>query len=779
MKEHIVDEIKLPADAADRKIFARTAPAYWWAGLSVIPIRQGDKRPALPAKNDAKGYPAWTEYCRRLPEVEDRETWLKVYGDCGIGLALGPVSGVVVIDVDTVDSDQIAAIERVLPPSPWRRVGSKGWAAAYRYSGVKSFKIKDNNEATVVEHLAEGNQVVLPPSIHPRTGRPYTANCELPDVLGQLEELPADVEARLRSALGLDRGAQRSRVAVKAAPVDREGLVIGTDAVEMYGILLPGRCGAGGRDDTCTRIVGHLARGVVAGRWNLWSAEAALEAWFSAAVEQPLGDELLWDKWPVLLWKFVAASADEAGGRAGFGWREGLTDQELMVRGLDHVREGDPVGWIARNYIYVAREDAFVEKERGIACPSAELMRRFKHLLPEGAAMLRDDAARDFVRMKAGGDLITADYAALRPEMALGLARDEAGRAIWNTWKGWSVAPRSGGDVGPWLDLLRRMFPVDWEREVLCDWLAHVVQRPGDRISWAAVLISEAKGTGKGTLGGVLLKLFGPGGVTVSNAALSGRFTEWLADKCFVFVDETFGPDRVEVREKLKTWIAGPETFGHEAKGRGIVQMPQRASFLIASNHEDFLPLEHDDRRWFIPELADKVMTEAEWTRFHSWLDANLGVVLDWLLSRPIPASFNAKGRAPVTEKWLRIGRQGSSLAGKYVAWGLAEGRGPFGRDVTTLDAVMDFLGRYGVKVTSPDALGKELARLGCQKVGRYRIGGAKTYVWAVRKHDQWAGAPVEAIRAELSRAVSSAEVETAEASAALATRLGSGVAIH
>lgn len=706
-----MDEIKLPADAADRKIFARCAPAYWAAGLSVIPIgaSNGDgkagKRPVM------KG---WQEWCQRLPDVEDQGNWLKIYkGDYNIGLALGPGSGVCAVDVDYASDDQIAAIEATLPPSPWVRRGAKGYVRLYRFSGPpKKFAINDDGGRVIVEFLTTGQQVILPPSIHAGTGRPYTVDGDvwLPDVVGQLVELPADVETRLREALGL-RGSQRSKGRVVLAPepaaVGEPTFDVGAEAVEFHGISLPARCGAGGRDDTCTKVVGGLAAGVVSGRWNLWSAEAALEAWFPVAVEQPAGDELPWDKWPVMLWKFVAASAEEAGGRAGFGWREGLTDHELNVRGLDHVRDGDPIGWIARSYIYAAREDAFIEKERGAACPSAELMRKFKHMLPDGAALLRDDAARDFVRMKAGADLITADYMALRPEMAPGQARDEAGRTIWNMWRGWSVAPRPGCDVGPWLDLLRRMFPVDWEREVLCDWLAHVVQRPGERISWAAVLISEAKGTGKGTLGGVLLKLFGPVGVTVSNAALSGRFTEWLADKCFVFIDETFGPDRVEVREKLKTWIAGPETFGHEAKGHGIVQMPQRASFLVASNHEDFLPLEHDDRRWFIPELADKVMTEAEWTRFHSWLDANLGVVLDWLLSRPIPASFNAKGRAPVTEKWLRIGRQGVTLAGKYVAWGIAEGRGPFGRDVTTLDAVMDFLGRYGVKVTSPDALGK------------------------------------------------------------------------
>jgi putative DNA primase/helicase len=92
-----------------------------------------------------------------------------------IGLPFGPASGLCAIDIDTTDEELVKAIEDCLPATPWRRVGKKGCALVFKWQGQKNFKIR-SDEGMICEFLGLGNQLVLPPSIHPDTGEAYTAN---------------------------------------------------------------------------------------------------------------------------------------------------------------------------------------------------------------------------------------------------------------------------------------------------------------------------------------------------------------------------------------------------------------------------------------------------------------------------------------------------------------------------------------------------------------------------------------------------------------------------
>ncbi len=179
-------------DGTGTTIFANTAPAYWEKGMSAMPLKVKSK---IPVEYQ------WQKYSEEMPLEFTREWWLKRNADCNIGLVLGRASNVVIIDVDTNDPVTIAAIESCIPISPWRRVGKKGYAAAYRFNGTKTFRIKSLSGEMVVEHLSDRTQIVLPPSIHPETNRPYTANCDLFDVVDSLPTLPDGIEAILRGAL--------------------------------------------------------------------------------------------------------------------------------------------------------------------------------------------------------------------------------------------------------------------------------------------------------------------------------------------------------------------------------------------------------------------------------------------------------------------------------------------------------------------------------------------------------------------------------------------------
>lgn len=163
------------------RIFSDYAPLYWNAGLPVIPLKKWNDPGKSPGK--APLLPGWRRYSSEMPSCEEQTQWLKLYPDHNIGLPLGPCSGLCAVDIDSDDPDEIAAIKRILPETPYERVGKKGCVLIYRWNGQKNFKVKLADGRQPVEFLGEGNQVVLPPSIHPDTGRPYTSNVNLWEIL--------------------------------------------------------------------------------------------------------------------------------------------------------------------------------------------------------------------------------------------------------------------------------------------------------------------------------------------------------------------------------------------------------------------------------------------------------------------------------------------------------------------------------------------------------------------------------------------------------------------
>ena len=114
-------------------------------------------------------------YCDRLPSAIEVEIW-KGWPDAGVCVAID--HELKVIDIDTDDAEIMAAILRTLPDSPVKKRGNKGFSAFYRGSQAivntpLSIAGADGKAIRVVDLLAHGRQTVLPPTIHPTTGRPY------------------------------------------------------------------------------------------------------------------------------------------------------------------------------------------------------------------------------------------------------------------------------------------------------------------------------------------------------------------------------------------------------------------------------------------------------------------------------------------------------------------------------------------------------------------------------------------------------------------------------
>lgn len=299
-------------------IFQQTAPLYWAVGLPVIPLVPREKRPVIEG---------WQRYGVDT-EISDelKEEWLDRNADGNIGLPLGPISNLCMIDIDS-DSELVRTVlSKILPPSPWERRGRKGAMLAYRYSGFKTFRIKDAQGNMLVEGLSARTQCVLPPSIHPDTGRPYEADSNLfdPMVQAQLMALPPDIEAIIRGAL------EHAGIALS---------VSGHSRVTEW-------VASGNRDVAMMGVAGVWASGVLRGEKTFKEAIEALVAWHGTLVEKVAGDDIDIEKGVRRLAEFLIRDVTKSPKKKALpvGWDAGLTDAEKQAFGFE-VFNDENVAW--------------------------------------------------------------------------------------------------------------------------------------------------------------------------------------------------------------------------------------------------------------------------------------------------------------------------------------------------------------------------------------------------------------------------------------------------
>jgi P4 family phage/plasmid primase-like protien len=247
----------------------------------------------------------WSLYGRQMPTELEQQHWLASYPKGNIGLPLGPCSGICIIDIDTEDAELDKAIRDICGPTPWVRVGKKGAALAYRFEGQKNFKLRGADGGMICEFLGLGNQVVVPPSIHPDTQQPYTASANLWDVLGQLPELGEDIEDKLRSLL--NAGGFAASSGARSKPLD----------------IVP----AGERDIQLVKLAGYLARVVLGidmdNRSSLADAIQHVHTWVTDFTAKRAGDSIDPAKGVEKLLEFIVKDV-EKGRTLPDGWDDAL-----------------------------------------------------------------------------------------------------------------------------------------------------------------------------------------------------------------------------------------------------------------------------------------------------------------------------------------------------------------------------------------------------------------------------------------------------------------------
>lgn len=159
-----------------RGSFASEAPKYWSRDFRIVPVEPGTKRPPL----DMKG---WQGALSASPSKQKRTAWLEQYPDHGVGLLLGiPLAlDKVLVALDVDDDRLLKSVMHLLrlnklegSPVLAGKKGKKGATIFVRApKTLKSTVIKGGGGLGNIDYLAAGKMTVMPPSIHPDTGKSY------------------------------------------------------------------------------------------------------------------------------------------------------------------------------------------------------------------------------------------------------------------------------------------------------------------------------------------------------------------------------------------------------------------------------------------------------------------------------------------------------------------------------------------------------------------------------------------------------------------------------
>ncbi len=251
------------------------------------------------------------------------------------------------------------------------------------------------------------------------------------------------------------------------------------------------------------------------------------------------------------------------------------------------------------------------------------------------------------------------------------ITRDDLGRRVLNLWRAPDIQEQADApEPRQFTDHISYLLDDDdIAINHVMDFIAHLVQRPHERVNHALLITSEAKGIGKSTLGTIIRKLVGERNTyAVQSKDLKSRFDDWLMGKLVVQVDEIYEHGNWDLASKLKPLITEP-TVSVNVKYGPQISVHNFARFIIFSNHSAPIDIEEGDRRYFVFESHAQPRPTDYYDDLNAFIDSTEGLasIYSWLKQRDISA-FRPYAAPPVTAAKQRIiGESGNPLRA-YIA---------------------------------------------------------------------------------------------------------------
>lgn len=404
--------------------------------------------------------------------------------------------------------------------------------------------------------------------------------------------------------------------------------------------------------------------------------------------------------------------------------------------------------WV-EDYVYLSSPDRFLEKASGQAMTGVALHRKLARqpAVPMTNAGTKMDVAKLLTEQWNVQTSHDSAYHAAMPALF------EFEGATWvNTFNPASmplpapaISPESLPGIQAFVTHVNRICRgEDGVAEVLLQWLAWQVQRPGHKIRWMPLLVG-VEGSGKSLFENVMVSALGSSNVqSVTNTTIcnSGGFTDWAEGKAVMFLEEMHmsGMQKYTIWNTVKPYVTN-DRVSINRKGRKGVSVLNGTNHFAFSNFSDALPLGKTDRRVLVVTTPfssiESMWTDAGVTSDAEYFDVIFNSLRDhrgswvaWLRSIEIPASFDTR-RAPGTKAKGRMTGAGceemedvatsllddGTVGVGYCSWGFSS---------------MHLCGALAMRGHKPlsNTMHYMFNRMGFQKIGKSRSGNSYTSIY-------------------------------------------------
>lgn len=184
------------------------------------------------------------------------------------------------------------------------------------------------------------------------------------------------------------------------------------------------------------------------------------------------------------------------------------------------------------------------------------------------------------------------------------------------------------GDIKPFLVYMEHLIPDEKERDHLVKWCATLVARPDVKMHYGVLLISEAQGVGKSTLGEkVLIPLVGEWNTSSPSEkdVVDSAFNDWCAQKRLAVVHEIYSGQSAKAYNLLKTTITD-KYVSVNRKFMPAFTIENWLHVFACSNSLRAMKLSSDDRRWFVPKVTEEKRPTKFWKELNGWLENEKGL---------------------------------------------------------------------------------------------------------------------------------------------------------